>query len=60
MHLRRELLEWARYARENNFKDIHHKNMTKEAYEIDEILRKFGVEWVEDYELNNKIKTKIQ
>lgn len=60
MNLREELVNWARHSRESKFAEIHQKEMMNEAFEIDEILREIGIEWINDYEANKKIKSNIQ
>ena len=59
MSLKEELLLLARLSRENKLTDMHEKGMMKKAFEIDELLREIGVDWIEDYEANLKIKSKI-
>lgn len=53
------MLEWARLARENKLTSSHQKLMMNKAFEIDEFLREIGVEWIYDYEENQKIKASI-
>jgi len=60
MNLREELVGWARQSRENKLSDYHQKRMMKHAFEIDELLREIGVEWVTDYEANQQIRANIQ
>ena len=59
MSLKEELLLLARLSRENKLTNMHEKGMMKKAFEIDELLREIGVDWIEDYEANLKIKSKI-
>ena len=59
MDLREELVSWGRLSRENKLTNTHEKFMMKHAFEIDELLREIGVEWINDYEANQKIKTFI-
>jgi hypothetical protein len=60
MGLREDLVNWGRLSRESKLNDIHEKGMMKHAYEIDELLRDIGVEWINDYEANLKIKATIK
>ena len=60
MSLREDLVDWGRLSRESKLSDIHEKSMMKQAYEIDELLREIGVEWINDYEANLKIKAAIK
>jgi len=59
MSLREELVVLARLSREKKITDIHEKRMMKRAFEIDELLRDIGVEWIKEYEDNKKIKASI-
>jgi hypothetical protein len=34
--------------------------MMNKAHEIDELLREIGIEWIEDYEANKKIKASLK
>ena len=60
MQLREEIINWARISRESDLKEIHRKKMMEESYEIDTILREIGIDWIEDYEANNKIREKMK
>ncbi len=60
MNLKEELVNWGRLSREGKLTNIHEKGMMKHAYEIDELLRDIGVEWINDYEANLKIKATIK
>ena len=55
-----ELVTWARLSRENNLTSQQEVNMMKHAFEIDELLREIGIDWIEDYEANNKIREKMK
>ena len=57
--LREELVVLARLSRENKLTDLHEKGMMKRAFEIDELLREIGIEWIADYEANQKIRASI-
>ncbi len=59
INVKEELIEWARLARENKPTSSHQKIMMNKAFEIDEFLRDIGVEWIHDYEENQKIKVSI-
>ena len=59
MSLREELLDWARSSRENKMNEVQEKEMMNQAFEIDEILRDIGIDWIKDYEANQKIKSNI-
>lgn len=59
MFLKEELVTWARLSREDKLSSIHEKKMMKHALEIDELLREIGVDWIEDYEANQKIRSDI-
>ncbi len=59
INVRTELTEWARLSREGKLNDFHEKNMIKNAFEIDELLKEVGIEWIKDYEANMKIKKSI-
>ena len=58
MQLREEIINWARISRESDLKEIHRKKMMEESY--DTILREIGIDWIEDYEANNKIREKMK
>lgn len=57
--VKEEMVEWARLAREHKLTSTHQKIMMNKAFEIDELLRDIGVEWIHDYEENLKIKANI-
>ena len=57
--LKEELVVWARLSREKKLGDMHEKNMMRKAFEIDELLREIGIDWIKDYEENKKIKSAI-
>lgn len=59
IHIKSELTEWARISREGKLNNFHEKNMIKNAYEIDKLLNEVGIDWVNDYEENLKIKKSI-
>ena len=59
MFLKEELVTWARLSREDKLSSNHEKRMMKHALEIDELLREIGVDWIEDYEANLKIKSDL-
>ena len=58
--IRDEIANWARLSRGNKLSDIHEKRMMKSAYEIDELLKEIGTEWIRDYEENQKIRVSIK
>jgi len=60
MALKEELVVWARLSREKKLGELHEKSMMKKAFEIDELLREIGVDWINDYEANQKIKSTIE
>jgi hypothetical protein len=60
MNLKEDLVDWARLSRENNLNKSHETGMMKKAYEIDEFLREIGIEWIKDYEENQKIKAHLK
>lgn len=60
MVLKEELVNWGRLSRESKLTQSHELGMLNQAHEIDELLREIGVEWVEDYEANQKIRESIQ
>lgn len=60
MVLKEELVKWGRLSRESKLTESHELGMMKEALEIDELLREIGVEWIADYEANQKIRASIQ
>lgn len=57
--LREELVAFARLSREKKLTEIHEKGMMNKAFEIDELLREIGIDWINDYEANLKIKSSI-
>ena len=57
--LREELVSWARLSREEKLSNIHEKKMMNHALEIDELLREIGIDWIKDYEANQKIKSNL-
>ena len=59
INVKEEIIKWARLARENKLTSSHQKLMMNKAFEIDEFLRDIGVEWIFDYEKNQKIKEKM-
>lgn len=60
MVLKEELVNWGRLTRESKLTETHQLGMMKQAQEIDELLREIGVEWVDDYEANQKIRASLQ
>jgi hypothetical protein len=60
IEMREDLANWARSSRENRFSEIHEKQMLKKAFEIDELLREVGTEWITDYEENIEIKKNLE
>ena len=60
MFLKEELVCWARLSREEKLSSVHEKKMMKHALEIDELLREIGVDWINDYEANLKIKSELE
>ena len=59
MSIQQELVDWGRLSRENKLSETHQKNMMKNAFEIDELLREIGVDWIKDYEANQKIRANL-
>lgn len=59
VHLQKEIANWARLSRENKLTEIHQKSMMNDAYDIDRMLREIGVEWINDYEANQIIKSRL-
>lgn len=59
INIKEEIIEWARLVRENRLTNAHQKLIMNKALEIDELLRDVGVEWIYDYEKNQKIKANI-
>jgi len=57
--IKEELVEWARLSRENKLNQSQQNGMMNKAYEIDGLLKEIGIEWVNDYEQNKKIKASI-
>ena len=60
MSVKEELLTWARLSREDKISEYHQKRMMKHALEMDELLREIGVDWIIDYEANQKIKSDLK
>ncbi|MCB0730996.1 MAG: hypothetical protein KDC88_08185 [Ignavibacteriae bacterium] len=58
--VKEELVDWARLSREKKMNEKQIKNMMTRAHGIDELLREIGIEWVEDYEANKKIKASLK
>lgn len=58
--VKEELLTWARLSREDKISEYHQKRMMKHALDMDELLREIGVDWIKDYEANQKIKSDLQ
>lgn len=59
INIKEEMIEWARLVRENRLTNAHQKLIMNKALEIDELLRDVGVEWIYNYEKNQKIKANI-
>ncbi|MBI1930980.1 MAG: hypothetical protein HYS24_00400 [Ignavibacteriales bacterium] len=59
LKVRDELTNWSSLIRKDLFSDFHNKQMVNLAFEIDELLRDIGIEWITDFEENMKIKNKI-
>ena len=57
--VKEELLTWARLSREDKISEYHEKRMMKHALEMDELLREIGVDWIKEYEVNQKIKSDL-
>lgn len=60
MGVKEELVTWARLSREDKISAYHEKSMMKHALEMDELLRDIGVDWIKDYEDNQKIKSTLE
>lgn len=59
LKVRDELTNWSSLIRKDSFSDFHNKQMVNLAFEIDELLREIGIEWIIDFEENLKIKNKL-
>lgn len=60
MILKEELVSWGRLSRQGKLTEVHEKVMMKHAFDIDELLREIGVEFINDYESNQKIKASLK